>query len=168
MQIINESTELVDVRSLSPHPRNPNIGDVGQIAESIRTNGFYGAIIAQRSTGHILVGHHRYAAAVEEGASEVPVTWVDVDDTHALKILLADNRTAEFGKRDEERLAELLSELQTLDSLAGTGYGDQDLDALIQTVGTPEVPEEFKGFDEDIQTEHRCPKCGYEWSGKSG
>ncbi len=27
-------------------------------------------------------------------------------------------------------------------------------------------PNDFKEFDEDIETEHVCPKCGYRWSGK--
>jgi hypothetical protein len=27
-------------------------------------------------------------------------------------------------------------------------------------------PEEFTEYGEDIETEHKCPKCGYEWSGK--
>ena len=30
-----------------------------------------------------------------------------------------------------------------------------------------EPPEEFKTFDLNIQTEHTCPKCGYEWSGSA-
>lgn len=28
------------------------------------------------------------------------------------------------------------------------------------------APDDFKEFDEDIETEHCCPKCGYRWSGK--
>ena len=26
-------------------------------------------------------------------------------------------------------------------------------------------PDDFKEYDEDIETEHVCPKCGYRWSG---
>lgn len=26
-----------------------------------------------------------------------------------------------------------------------------------------ELPSDFKEFDEDIETTHKCPKCGYEW-----
>lgn len=122
---------MVDVRALTPHPKNPNRGNADVIAESITENGFYGQIIAQRSTGHVLVGHHRLMAARQLGAQDVPVTWVDVDDTRALKIMLADNRTAEQAHRDGEALAELLAELNTLDTLTGTGYTDSDLDALL-------------------------------------
>ena len=142
MNIINEATELVDVRSLKPHPKNANRSDAGLIAESIETNGWYGQIIAQRSTGHILVGHHRLQAAQQLGATEVPVTWVDVDNTRALKIMLADNATAAAAHRDEQALADLLSELQLTDTLTGTGYADADLDALLTSIAadapTPE------------------------------
>jgi ParB/RepB/Spo0J family partition protein len=32
--------------------------------------------------------------------------------------------------------------------------------------GTPAAPpEEFRSYDETIQTEYACPKCGYSWSG---
>lgn len=27
-------------------------------------------------------------------------------------------------------------------------------------------PEEFAEYDEGIETDYRCPKCGYQWSGK--
>lgn len=30
----------------------------------------------------------------------------------------------------------------------------------------PQPPAEFKAYDEDLKVEHRCPSCGYEWSGK--
>lgn len=30
----------------------------------------------------------------------------------------------------------------------------------------PQPPAEFKSYDEDVKVEHRCPSCGYEWSGK--
>lgn len=29
------------------------------------------------------------------------------------------------------------------------------------------APDQFPEFDEDIPTQHRCPKCNYEWSGKA-
>jgi len=29
------------------------------------------------------------------------------------------------------------------------------------------APAAFPEYDESIETDHRCPKCGYEWSGKA-
>ena len=165
MNIINEATELVDVRSLKPHPKNANRSDAGLIAESIETNGWYGQIIAQRSTGHILVGHHRLQAAQQLGATEVPVTWVDVDNTRALKIMLADNATAAAAHRDEQALADLLSELQLTDTLTGTGYADADLDALLAGMTVPD----FQPSDEppprlDEKKKVVCPACDHEFT----
>jgi rubrerythrin len=34
-----------------------------------------------------------------------------------------------------------------------------------ELVDDPTPPEDFKEVDENIETEHSCPKCGYKWSG---
>ena len=90
---------------------NPRKGDTVAIAESIVHNGFYGAVVVQRSTGFILAGNHRLKAAVDTGATEVPVIWVDADDEQALRILLADNRTNDLAGYDDKALLELLSDV---------------------------------------------------------
>lgn len=136
--LINQQYELVDVDRLSPHPRNPRQGDVGAIASSIDANGFYGAVIVQRSTGTILAGKHRWDAARAEGLAQVPVLWVDVDDERATRIVLADNRTADLAAYDDVLLSELLAELAQSDAeLAGTGWTGDDLDALLYDLSGP-------------------------------
>lgn len=166
--ISNSSIETVDISTLKPHPKNPRKGNINAILESMRVNGFYGVLIAQKSTRYVLAGNHRLLAAKQLGIEEVPVAWVDVDKNEAMKILLADNRTNDLAQYDNDVLAELLADLKLTDTLDGTGYDSSFLDGLIdeqiETVNrTP--PEDFKQFDENIETEHRCPKCGYEWSG---
>lgn len=142
MRIINQSIELVSLDKLRPHPKNPHQGDVGAIYESIEANGFYGVVVAQRSTGYILAGNHRYMAAEHAGATEVPVVWVDVDDDHALRILLADNRTTWLGNDDPEALARLLQEIaDTAGTLDGTGYSGDDLDELLADLSRPDEDE---------------------------
>lgn len=116
----DQEYELVEVDRLKEHPQNPRRGVEDAIDESIEVNGWYGAVTAQKSTGYILAGNHRYRVAVRRGAEMVPTIWRDVDDETALRILLADNRTADLGEYDEELLTELLEGLETLD---GTGYG---------------------------------------------
>jgi hypothetical protein len=111
----------VAIDSLVPHPDNPNEGRDEAVVESLDANGFFGAVIAQVSTRRILVGHTRVRAAKAEGMATVPVLWVDVDDDHALRILLADNATAELAIRTPERIAAAMAKLVG-DPLAGTGY----------------------------------------------
>lgn len=53
---------------------------------------------------------------------KVPVIWEYVDDERALAILLADNRTAQFGTYDNEELKAILDHLDSLDMVIDTGY----------------------------------------------
>ena len=144
--------EQVELGKLKAHPKNPRSGDVDVIGESMRRNGFFGAIVAQRSTGQILVGNHRWKAAKAQGKTHVPVAWVDVDDDHALRILLADNRTNDIAEYNDELLTGLLSELSATTGLEGTGYNQDDLSNLLSqlTAGTeryPSMPERLEVYE---------------------
>jgi hypothetical protein len=136
-RIVNADHEMVGVVRLSTHPGNPRRGDLAAVKASIEVNGFYGTIVAQRSTGYVLAGNHRLMAARELGMEHVPVVWVDCDDTRARAILAADNRTSELGGFDSEALAQLLEGLRIEDALAGTGYSDDDISALIEASNIP-------------------------------
>jgi ParB-like chromosome segregation protein Spo0J len=132
MRIINESVETVDIALLKHHPRNANNGDVEAIKNSLAVNGWYGSVIVNKRSNHILAGNHRVMAAKALGWETVPVTWIDVDAKQELRILMADNRTTRLGQDDDAKLADILSELAATEiGLDGTGYSPQDLDALI-------------------------------------
>jgi ParB-like chromosome segregation protein Spo0J len=164
-RLLPQDYELVEIERLRPHPDNPRQGDVGAIHESIEANGFYGALVVQRSSAHVLVGNHRLQAALHAGENELPVIWVDVDDDRARRIMLADNRSGDLASYDESRLVELLEELALGEGgLEGTGWDGDELDRLLRDA---EPPEGFKEVDETIDTQYACPKCGYEWSGAS-
>lgn len=121
---------MADIDTVQPHPVNPRNGDVDAIIESIQINGFIAPIIAQKSTGYIIAGNHRYFALKELGATEAPIVWVDIDDVAAKRYLLADNRTSDLGQYDNGILVSLLNELKDVDSLLGTGYKPYDLEVL--------------------------------------
>jgi ParB-like chromosome segregation protein Spo0J len=56
-----------------------------------------------------------------------------------------------------------------LNSFNSPGPGGASADSRLANPDRPEArpPDEFPAFGEDIRTEHQCPKCGYQWSGKS-
>lgn len=147
MKILNQEVKNVSVDDLTSHPKNPRRGNVESIKESIEFNGFYGVVIAQKSTGHILAGNHRWKAAKESGADEIPVIWLDVDDDHALRILLADNKTNDLAEYDEGLLNELLSDLAENSSLEGTGFTNDDLGDLLDEISEEDV--ELFDLDKD-------------------
>lgn len=163
-----ESVEMVDTSTLIVHPENPRSGNIASIIQSIEHNGWYGTIVAQRSTNYVLAGNHRLMAAQSLGTKEVPVYWVDVDDAKARRILLADNRTSDTASYDDERLVELLATVLDNDDLLGTGWEKDEVEALLGVLGD-ELDVDDTPFDvvspDTLETDYACPSCGYEWSG---
>jgi hypothetical protein len=77
--------------------------------------------------------HHDRAVLAARGLGwdTINAVWVDVDEHTAAKIVATDNRTSDLATNDDTILAELLS---SLPDLIGTGYTDQDLEALLADV----------------------------------
>ena len=131
MHSVMLSTENVDITGVFPSPMNARQGDIGLISESLGKNGQFRPIVVNKRDNSILVGNHTWKAAKMLGWKEIAVTFVDVDDEAAARIVLVDNRTADLGSYDHVELAEIL---QTLPAFEGTGYTGDDLDDLMQEV----------------------------------
>jgi hypothetical protein len=180
-RIITGGVEMVDATQLQEHPDNPRRGDLGAVVASIQHHGFWGTLIVQRSTGHVLAGNHRLKAARKLGIEHVPVQYVDCDVDQARAILLADNRTSDLGGYDNETLAALLGQLDASCGLEGTGYDAGDLEALLDGLA---APDEGEGYEDDEELDGnealetsarevdvdsfemgcRCPRCGFEFN----
>jgi hypothetical protein len=132
--------QKIKIDSLVEYPGNARKGNVGILVESLKVNGQYRPIIVQKSTNYVLAGNHLLKAANRLEWDEIDAVVIDVDDERALKIVLADNRTADLGEYDHDLLHSLLKELE---DFAGTGYSIQDIDELEKLGGAPkeEKPE---------------------------
>jgi DNA modification methylase len=164
-RVINKDIEQVAIDLLKHHPRNANNGDVEAIKKSLAVNGWYGSVVANLTTKHILAGNHRVMAAKALGWETVPVQWVDVTPEEELRILVVDNRTTRIGQDDTTKITDILAELaNTPIGLDGTGYGAADLDALIDELAGMTEPAELltdpDEVPEDVET--RC-KAGDLW-----
>ena len=124
---IKVDTEVVSISILKSYPQNPRRGDVDAIAKSLEVNGQYKPIVVNRADNSILAGNHTWRAARSLGWTEIAVSWVDVNELEAQKIVLADNRTSDASSYDDFKLLELLQTLPTLD---GTGFNQVDVDQL--------------------------------------
>lgn len=137
-QIHDDLAQLMQpIDTIRQHPENYNNGDVEAIAESIETNGVYRPVYVQTATGYIIAGNHTWEAMKMLGATEIPVVYLDVDDTHAKRIMLADNRTAALAVPDNGLLLDLLESINADDNLLGTGYKEYDLEVLRQLAEIP-------------------------------
>lgn len=181
---------------LEPALANPKRHDVEAVKASVARFGFLEPIVLDERTGRLVAGHGRVETLVAlealggrpewwpeeaswppdgvtvlKGAWQVPVVagWSSADDGEAHAAGVALNRVGE-GLWDGRELADLLTELDAGAGLAGTGYDRSDLDLLLAELAPRDAspPGEFPSFDENIETEHQCPRCGYEWSGASG
>lgn len=131
------TVEQVSLGDLRPYPGNARRQDVDAIATSLRVNGQFRPLVVQRETAYVLAGNGTLQAAQRLGWPSVQVTYVDVDETAARRIVLADNRTSDLASYDEGALLDLLADLEN--DLDGTGFSAEDLDALL--AGTePEEP----------------------------
>ncbi len=147
-------TAMVPIGNLKPHARNPRAGDVDAIAESMRAHGMFRHLVVNKRDNVVLAGNHSLHAAHDAGLEVVPVSYVDVDDEEAARIVLVDNRTSDIAKTDSGLLLRLLDDLRGTElELSGTGYEQQDLDDLTVRVSdqlatdlsiqTPPIPERF-------------------------
>jgi hypothetical protein len=141
-----------DLSLLTPHPDNKREGDIGAISESMRVNGDYGFILAQKKKvkgrHRILKGNHSYQAKLALGHEAGDVVLLDVNDNEALNILLSDNATSDKASYDRLGLAELLQGLSSRpEGLEGTGYDGDDLQQLLDDIEFT-VPSPVAGADE--------------------
>lgn len=81
----------------------------------------------------------------------------DLSDEERKAYTLVHNKLTMNSGYDFEKLEE---ELDSIDSFDMSDFGFSDLE---QQLSETETPNEFKEFDEDIETKNKCPKCGYEW-----
>lgn len=86
----------IDVTKLKEHPDNPrkNIGDVTELAESIKARGILQnltVVPAENGLYTVVIGHRRLAAAKQAGLTEVPCAVVDMDYKTQLSTMLLEN-----------------------------------------------------------------------------
>lgn len=156
--LLKGKLKTVKIDSVKQHPDNPRRGDEASIAESIDENDLYKPIVVQKSSQRILVGNHTWKVAKAEGLKEIHVWEIDVDDEHARRILLVDNRTNE---RASWKLPELVKFLEGMPDLKGTGFAPIDLTDF--TKALTDVPKPFSDPEEGPPPENECPRCKYTW-----
>lgn len=119
--------DSVAISSLEGYPTNPRRGDIDAIAQSLKAHGQYRPIVVQYGTNFILAGNHTYKAAKKLGWKKIKVTYIEVDEVAARKIVLADNRLTDLAGYNEPLLKSLLQALPELD---GTGFSASEVETL--------------------------------------
>lgn len=162
--------------------RNPNEGDVSAVASSVQTFGFNGRVAVHGAT--VMAGNTSTKALLrlrENGAPFPGGHGLRLEDDGEWAVLttpldhltrqqaeaygLADNRTRDRAKSDDERLAALLREISEADAalFAATAYDDEDLARLLAQT--------FDGRRDDIDAEpeiERAEELRAKWGTERG
>lgn len=96
MNVIHRSI-MIPIDALKPHPDNPrkDVGDVAELAESIKANGVFQNLTVLKGDildGYtVIIGHRRLAAARAAGLTELPCMVVEMDEREQISTMLLEN-----------------------------------------------------------------------------
>ena len=106
----------------------------------------------------------------EEGYTipPLPADLIEAKDKDEAKekLLIASSL---YGRVTESGLWDFLEGTKAnMERILGTVNIPQiDLAGFLKAQTDPDAPKDFKSYDENLHTDLKCPKCGYEFSGKS-
>ncbi|MEY2910757.1 MAG: hypothetical protein RLZZ184_66 [Cyanobacteriota bacterium] len=174
-KIKRSQIEEWDIERLSPYENNAKLhpdSHIEQIANSIEEFTFLDPVAVDEN-GEILEGHGRLLAAKKRGDAVIPVIQVTgLSDAQKVAYRLAHNKLTMNTGFDPDMLKLDFEFLQDSDfDLGLTGFGELELSFLDDEQednnndDSKRTSGDFKEYDESIETDHECPKCGYKWSG---
>lgn len=87
--------KLINPSLIDPHPDNPrkNIGDVTDLAASIKANGLLSplSVVPNGERYRVIAGHRRLAACKQAGTGAVPCFVLDLDPLQQLEAMVTEN-----------------------------------------------------------------------------
>lgn len=131
-------TKMVPLADLTPFPGNARLGNRKKLVESLEENGQYRSLIVRQAGTELIVlaGNNTMAALEERGDDTARCEIVTCDDQTALRVNLVDNKSNDEATYDDAARAQLLS---LLDGLDGTGYEEDEVDALLARFEEEEI-----------------------------
>lgn len=147
----------VKIAALKPDPKNARIHspkNIKAIKDSLERFGQYSPLVIEKGKNIVLAGNGTLEAMRELGWIECDVVeFAPGDKSAAAALALADNRTAELGKWDDEMLKDLLGDMPK-DLQVVMGWSEKELQRLLAPM---------KKGKTTRTTQHVCPKCSHEW-----
>lgn len=149
----------VPVETLTHFDGNARDHDLPLIAASLKANSQYRSIVVRRHedpnrNNVVLAGNGTLAAARDLlGWSHVAAEYVECTDQQARRIVLVDNRANDKSRYHDDKLAELLKDLEG--DYEGTGFVEDDLEDLLLSLQPMSL--------EQLEGEHGEPEPSDSW-----
>lgn len=129
--------QMIPTDKLHPHPDNPRkvIGDVSELAESIKANGILQNLTVVPNDDNwddftVIIGHRRLAAAKQAGLTELPCAVVEMSEKEQLSTMLTENmQRSDLTVYEEAKGCQLLLDLgDTVAEIAEkTGFSESKI-----------------------------------------
>lgn len=111
--------QMIPTDKLFPHPKNPRkvIGDVSELAESIKANGILQNLTVVPNNDNwddftVIIGHRRLAASKQAGLTELPCAIVEMTEKEQLSTMLTENmQRSDLTVYEEAKGCQLLLDL---------------------------------------------------------
>tara|TARA_Y100000114_G_C11760356_1_gene329240 strand:+ start:859 stop:1371 length:513 start_codon:yes stop_codon:yes gene_type:complete len=160
-----------NITEIKPYENNPRIHSniqIEQIVKSIKEFGFTVPILLDEQN-NVIAGHGRLEASKVLDLGKVPtITLSNLSEEQKKAYIIADNKITLNSNWNEELLKNELKFLSDNDfSLDVLAFEDSELENYFKDIKEVDFTEDFQEFDEDIETKHQCPKCGFKWSGNA-
>lgn len=144
--------KAIPVENINPavyNPRKdlrPGDPEYEKLKRSIHEFGFVEPLVWNRRTGNLVGGHQRFKILLEQGATEVECSVVDLDETQEKALNIALNKIS--GDWDMPKLKDLLEELDVGDfDVELTGFDMDEIEQLMTACFDGDVQED--DFDAD-------------------
>lgn len=143
--------KAAELKAAEYNPRRdlqPEDAEYIKLRRSMEEFGYVEPIIWNQRSGNVVGGHQRLKVLLEQGAEDIEVVVVDLDDKDEkiLNVLL--NKVK--GRWDIGKLADLLQELDEAGAMELTGFEDWELQSLLMQYDHIKdlMEEDFSGYDD--------------------
>lgn len=159
MKIHCDYSDIIPLKDLIPHPKNPNKHNKKQIkllAKIMKKQGVRSPIVVSELSGYIVKGHCTALSALENKWTEFPVDYQPFKNKKMeYAHLIADNKIAELSENDNALMLETIEEIDF----------DLDMELLgmldFQRPDFEPVGEEQQGKLDQLKVKiMECPHCG--------
>ena len=160
IQFNADDVVIEDIASMKLWKDNPRVNDeaVPKLAKLIQAHGQRTPILAWRKNRTVYKGNTTLKAMRLLKMKQIAVLWADFpSEAAAIAYGIADNKSSDFAGWDSDILESLLKSESIKSLTSSTGFTEQEIN-LLNVIRTPEDKEVGT-----LDTEHHCPKCGYEW-----
>ena len=132
--------EQVDPETLKPHLSNWRLHPKRQeeaLAGALSQVGWVQTVMVNQRTGNMIDGHLRVKLALRRREPEIPVIIVDLSEREEKMVLATLDPIAGMAGTDNERLKELLSEIETTDSAVQNMFNQMAEEAGVEKKSNP-------------------------------